>query len=149
MYATPHAKRISLDLKKSKGLSAALCFKKILACLLLSQQQRNANTNAREAAGNKQLLSKAVLGDTSPSYRSTSPAARLTEIRDCRGCGMTTKKIMHVVSSHKPLGMQRRMRMEFPWISKSQRVCRQHSASKISEPIGSLASKRGMQMPTL
>ena len=52
-YARQHANGISLDLKTSKGLSAALCFKKLIACLLLGRKERNANTNAREAAGNK------------------------------------------------------------------------------------------------
>ena len=38
---------------------------------------------------------------------------------------------------------------DFPSISKSQMVCRQPSASKVSEPFCRLVNKRGMQMPTL
>ena len=76
---------------------------------------------------NKQLFSKACLG-VKPQLICQLCPTWLTEIKDFRGpprgaAAWQERKVRHVVWSHGPLGMQLCMEMEFPSVSKSQKVC--------------------------
>ena len=150
-YARSHAHRIPRDPKKPKGLQPALCFENVRACLPLGQQHKNANANAIETAvANKQLFNKAVsFGPQAPASRSTLPPSAARSRRFQEAVEWQQRKVRHVVWSHGPLGMQLSMEMEFPSVSKSQKVCSAVLCFKNVRACLPCGNNTKMQMPTL
>ena len=79
--------QIGFDLKVCRQQSASKNSWHVYA----KRKEMQTPTQERQQETNNSSV-KPFWATQAPAIRSTSPAAWLTEVRDCRGCGMTTKK---------------------------------------------------------